>query len=109
MPLSALVGERILCMHGGLSPTLKNFDQLRNLERPTEASTPGLTMDLLWADPVIGGQCGLNRASTEWLRLGQQGFLPNMRGASFGFGPDALAQMCKELDIDLASTAHGDL
>ena len=34
MPLAGLVGQRILCMHGGLSPELHNFDQLRNLPRP---------------------------------------------------------------------------
>lgn len=32
MPLCGCVGDRILCMHGGLSPQLKDFDQV-NIER----------------------------------------------------------------------------
>ncbi|TKR70004.1 hypothetical protein L596_022080 [Steinernema carpocapsae] len=31
LPLCALVGDRILCMHGGISPHIKNWDSLRNL------------------------------------------------------------------------------
>lgn len=85
MPLSALVGERILCMHGGISPRLQSIQQLREIKRPTEATGPSLEMDLLWADPVVG----IN------------GFQANMRGASFGFGPDILATICKQLNIDM--------
>lgn len=33
MPLVALVGGRILCMHGGLSQHIKSLDDLRNLRR----------------------------------------------------------------------------
>ncbi|VDP08171.1 unnamed protein product [Heligmosomoides polygyrus] len=33
MPLTALVGDKILCMHGGLSPHLESLDQLRNIQR----------------------------------------------------------------------------
>ncbi|KAK5981102.1 Serine/threonine-protein phosphatase [Trichostrongylus colubriformis] len=90
MPLTALVGEKILCMHGGLSPHLESLDQLRNIPRPTEATGATLEMDLLWADPVIG----LN------------GFQANMRGASYGFGPDILAKYCQALNIDLVARAH---
>ncbi|KIH63030.1 Ser/Thr phosphatase family protein [Ancylostoma duodenale] len=90
MPLTALVGDKILCMHGGLSPQLESLDQLRNITRPTDATGPTLEMDLLWADPVIG----LN------------GFQANMRGASYGFGPDILAKYCVMLNIDLVARAH---
>jgi len=90
MPLAGLIGERILCMHGGISPHLKKLEQLRNITRPTEATGPTLEMDLLWADPVVG----------------LAGFQENMRGASFGFGSDVLATLCKELNIDLVARAH---
>ncbi|EJW88132.1 serine/threonine protein phosphatase [Wuchereria bancrofti] len=85
MPLTALVGERILCMHGGISPQLKSLQQLREIKRPVDITSPSLEMDLLWADPVIG----------------ISGFQMNMRGASFGFGADILAALCKELNIDM--------
>ena len=34
MPLTGLIGGRILCMHGGLSPQLTSLDQLRTWSRP---------------------------------------------------------------------------
>ena len=34
LPLTGLIGGRILCMHGGLSPHLSSLDQLRNMQRP---------------------------------------------------------------------------
>ena len=51
LPISAIIGERIFCVHGGLSPDLKHFDQIRNITRPTDVPDSGLICDLLWADP----------------------------------------------------------
>lgn len=52
MPLSALVAGRVLCMHGGISPDLSSFDQIRNLQRPlVGVPDAGIVADLLWADP----------------------------------------------------------
>ncbi|TKR89506.1 hypothetical protein L596_013600 [Steinernema carpocapsae] len=89
MPLTALVSDRILCMHGGISPTLKTLTQLRQMTRPADIAKPGLAMDLLWADPI-----------------GDNGFQPGTRGASFGFGADVLAMLTRQLNIDLVARAH---
>merc|ERR1719254_466243 len=35
MPVCGLVDEKIICMHGGLSPEINNMDQVRRLVRPT--------------------------------------------------------------------------
>lgn len=51
MPVAALVEEKILCMHGGLSPDLLSFDQINSIIRPTDVPDTGLLCDLLWADP----------------------------------------------------------
>uniref|UniRef100_A0AC34FQ68 Protein-serine/threonine phosphatase n=1 Tax=Panagrolaimus sp. ES5 TaxID=591445 RepID=A0AC34FQ68_9BILA len=90
MPLTALIGDRILCMHGGLSPQLSSINQLRQITRPIDPFGSGMEIDLLWADPVPG----------------LKGFQPNRRGTSFGFGEDVLAEKCKELNIDLVARAH---
>ncbi|KAI6210875.1 Serine/threonine-protein phosphatase [Aphelenchoides besseyi] len=84
--------EAFACMpmHGGISPHLKDLNQLRNIKRPTEALGPSLEMDLLWADPVVG----------------LSGFQENMRGASYGFGADVLSRLCTDLNIDLVARAH---
>jgi hypothetical protein len=36
LPVCAVVDEKILCMHGGLSPEISNFDQVRKIVRPTD-------------------------------------------------------------------------
>ncbi|KAF2287656.1 hypothetical protein GH714_002145 [Hevea brasiliensis] len=49
--VAALIDEKILCMHGGLSPDVHDLDQIRNLQRPTDVPDTGLLCDLLWSDP----------------------------------------------------------
>ena len=51
MPVCALIEEKILCMHGGLSPDLITPTQILNIVRPTDVPDAGLLCDLLWADP----------------------------------------------------------
>lgn len=51
MPVAAIIEEKILCMHGGLSPDLINVEQINNIIRPTDIPDTGLLCDLLWADP----------------------------------------------------------
>ena len=49
--LSALVDNRILCVHGGLSPTITTVDQIRTIDRKQEVPHDGAMCDLLWSDP----------------------------------------------------------
>lgn len=51
LPVSALVDEKILCMHGGLSPELNSLQQIADLHRPCDVPDVGLMCDLLWSDP----------------------------------------------------------
>lgn len=90
MPLCGLIGSRILCMHGGLSPHLQSLDQLRQLPRPQDPPNPSIGIDLLWADP------------DQWVK----GWQANTRGVSYVFGQDVVADLCSRLDIDLVARAH---
>ncbi|KAJ8438917.1 hypothetical protein Cgig2_007762 [Carnegiea gigantea] len=90
LPVAALIDERILCMHGGLSPDLHSLDQIRNLRRPTDVPESGLLCDLLWSDP-----------SNE-----VHGWGVNDRGVSYTFGPDRVTDCLQKLDLDLIGRAH---
>lgn len=41
MPISALIDEKILCMHGGLSPELNKVEQIKSIQKPTEIPDEG--------------------------------------------------------------------
>jgi serine/threonine-protein phosphatase 2B catalytic subunit len=52
MPLAAIVNNDYLCMHGGISPSLTDFDEVNRIDRFVEPPLSGLLCDLLWSDPV---------------------------------------------------------
>jgi len=90
LPVSAVVDEKILCMHGGLSPELKSFEQIRRIMRPTDIPDSGLLCDLLWSDP--------DKDISGW---GE-----NDRGVSYTFGPDVITKFLNKHDLDLICRAH---
>jgi len=90
LPVSAMIDEKILCMHGGLSPKLKSFDNIRNIKRPTDVPEKGLLCDLLWSDP--------EKQITGWG--------PNDRGVSWTFGADVVTKFLKKHNLDLICRAH---
>jgi len=40
-PIAASIDDKILCMHGGLSPELTNLDQISKIIRPTDVPEQG--------------------------------------------------------------------
>ena len=90
LPISAIVDDKILCMHGGLSPDLTALDKIRKIVRPTEVPDKGLLCDLLWSDPDKN----------------VDGWGTNERGVSFTFNESIVNRIVEELDIDLVCRAH---
>lgn len=75
LPVVAIIDERILCMHGGLSQEMcnKGLEIINTrIKRPLEVPDQGTMADLLWADPAE------NPLQVGWER--------NDRGVSFTFG-----------------------
>lgn len=52
LPIAALVDNKILAVHGGISPELKNLGMINRIERFKEIPKVGLFTDLMWSDPV---------------------------------------------------------
>jgi len=90
MPIAALINDKILCMHGGLSPELYNIDQIRKVQRPMNVPDTGFICDLLWSDP----------------EKNVNGWGENERGVSYVFGPDIVSNFLKKQDLDLICRAH---
>ena len=90
LPISAIVDDKILCMHGGLSPDLTSLDKIRKIVRPTEVPDKGLLCDLLWSDPDRN----------------VQGWGGNERGVSVTFNEKTVEDIVEKLDIDLVCRAH---
>ncbi|ONK61192.1 uncharacterized protein A4U43_C08F27170 [Asparagus officinalis] len=90
LPVAAVIDDKIVCMHGGLSPNLSNLDQIKSLPRPTDVPDTGLLCDLLWPDP--GREI--------------QGWGMNDRGVSYTFGADKVAEFLTKHDLDLVCRAH---
>ena len=90
LPVAALIDEKILCMHGGLSPDLRNFSSISEISRPTEIPDSGLLCDLLWSDP-----------DKEVLDFDE-----NDRGVSVVFGEKIVQEFNRKNDLDLIIRAH---
>ena len=90
LPVAAIIDEKILCMHGGLSPELKNLQNIENISRPTDIPDSGLLCDLLWSDP-----------DKEVLEYDE-----NDRGVSVIFGEKVVEDFNKKNDLDLIIRAH---
>jgi serine/threonine-protein phosphatase PP1 catalytic subunit len=90
LPVAAIIDEKILCMHGGLSPELKNLQNIKDINRPTDIPDSGLLCDLLWSDP--------DKDIAEYDE--------NDRGVSVIFGEKIVQDFNKKNDLDLIIRAH---
>ncbi|CAK9069983.1 unnamed protein product [Durusdinium trenchii] len=90
LPVSAVIEDKIVCMHGGLSPELGAPGQINRVIRPTDVPDTGLLCDLLWSDP--------EKEISGW---GE-----NDRGVSFTFGPDVVHGFLRKHNLDLVCRAH---
>ena len=90
LPVAALIDDKILCMHGGLSPDLRNLNSISEITRPTDIPDSGLLCDLLWSDP--------DKETLE--------FDENDRGVSWVFGEKIVNEFNRKNDLDLIIRAH---
>jgi protein phosphatase len=90
LPLAAVVGERVFCVHGGLSPSLRRLSEFETLAKPLDFADKGLFQDMVWSDP----------------RSTVRGFVPSTRNCGMHFGPEATRAFLDQNDLDLVIRSH---
>ncbi|VDK20923.1 unnamed protein product, partial [Anisakis simplex] len=90
LPVAALIETKIFCMHGGLSPSMKSFQDIRDITKPLKNPSKGLITDLMWADP-----------DTDVLS-----WHVSSRGSGFYFGKQVIEETCATLGVELIIRAH---
>jgi serine/threonine-protein phosphatase PP1 catalytic subunit len=91
MPVAGVIDNKIICMHGGLAFELNKFQEIKNIQRPTEIPDSGVLCDLLWSDPS-------DDIPTDWG--------PNERGVSLTFSKDVVTKFLENNDLDLVCRGH---
>jgi len=90
LPLTALVGDKIFCDHGGLSPQVSDLDSIQQIDRIQEVPHEGMMCDLLWSDP--------DNEDTRWQ--------PSPRGAGWVFGKEISHEFLHKNDLLFIARAH---
>ena len=89
LSLSAIIEDKIFCVHGGLSPSINTLDQIRVIDRKQEVPHDGAMCDLMWSDPEEIDGWGLSP-----------------RGAGYLFGGDVVEMFNQTNDLTLIARAH---
>eukprot|EP00923_Selenidium_pygospionis_P055023 GHVN01095953.1.p1 GENE.GHVN01095953.1~~GHVN01095953.1.p1 ORF type:complete len:840 (+),score=106.76 GHVN01095953.1:827-3346(+) len=104
LPVGALIGKRILCIHGGIGGSIHTIEHISSLPRPLKVSQIPQTeldqrvTDLLWSDPTDNDTIrGVMQNNTRD---------PDGSGHIVKFGPDRVTQFVKENQLDMIIRAH---
>lgn len=90
LPIAALINKQIFCVHGGISQSLKSFDEINKLPKGGCIPDIGLMCDLTWSDP--------KKQSNEYAN--------NDRGVAYTFNEKALEDFNTRMGIQLVCRAH---
>eukprot|EP00947_MAST-08B_sp_MAST-8B-sp1_P000435 g435.t1 len=87
--LSAVIADKIFCVHGGLSPSLDTLDHIRAIDRKQEVPHEGPMADMMWSDPddVMGWQM-------------------SPRGAGYVFGGDVVEEFNHRNGLETICRSH---
>jgi diadenosine tetraphosphatase ApaH/serine/threonine PP2A family protein phosphatase len=90
LPMAALVGQGVLCVHGGITPQISTLGEIRSIARPVDNYDQGVVSDLMWSDP-----------SPE-----TEDFARNFRGNGVLFGVPALKEFMRSAKLTRVIRAH---
>jgi serine/threonine-protein phosphatase 4 catalytic subunit len=91
LPISAVVGDRLYLVHGGLSPNIQNISDINSLDRKKEISNSGDIANLCWSDPD-------ESLKTDWE--------VSPRGSGLLFGAEPVKKFIHTNSLDRIIRAH---
>jgi serine/threonine-protein phosphatase 5 len=92
IPLAAVLGRRVLVVHGGLfSRDDVKLDELRRVDRNQQPPDSGLMCEMMWSDPMP-----------------MPGRAPSKRGTALQFGPDVTKKFLALNGLGTAATLRSD-
>lgn len=96
LPLSAIINEKFIAFHGGISPELKSKADINKIDRFKEPPKQGLFCDILWSDPVDKADGFV-----------EGGFKGNeQRGCSYVYGTEVLSRFLQKNNLLSLIRAH---
>ena len=90
LPIAAMIGNDVFCVHGGLSPSVKFVEQVPTYDRQIDLPTSGPLGDLAWSDPEPTAE----------------GWIESQRGGGMLFGRKETNQFCQQNRLNLICRAH---
>ncbi|OHT13630.1 serine/threonine protein phosphatase [Tritrichomonas foetus] len=89
LPMAALIDNKVFCVHGGLSPSIKLIDQIALFDRRAEIPSVGPVSDLCWSDPDD-----------------IESWAISPRGAGYIFGRRPVREFCRNNKFVFIARAH---
>ena len=90
LPITSLIENKIFCVHGGLSPSIENIEDIKKINRFQEIPTEGPFSDLLWSDP--------EESNFGW------NYTPH--GSTYIFGYCISEEFCKNNKLNMICRGH---
>ena len=98
LPIASVLNGRFLCVHGGLSPDIRNVEDINAIHRFREPPSSGPMCDLLWSDPMDEEE---EEYSPEALYVHN-----DLRGCSYVFSYNAVCQFLVNNNLLSVIRAH---
>ena len=90
LPIAAIIGKKIFCVHGGLSPKLYNLKDILDIKRPTKIPDDGLLCNLL------------NSSPDEYT----SDYMDESKGIGIMYGEKVIINFIKKNNFDLIIRSH---
>ena len=94
--LSCVVNGRFLALYGGISPDMKNLEDIAKIDRFKEPPRQGIFCDILWSDPVENEQGKYEKMYKS----------NEVRGCSYFFGKETVKKFLTDSGLISIIRAH---